>query len=510
MGFDWYPPAAPIVRDFDLALAAIPFATGWNGALSRGVEIASDSLDLAIVRPKVVSLAVARRLPPVRSFHFESSAEPPAWLSQQGERGHETATPSGSSVSACDTNPKREQGPSLALRVGVTAAEICTQKRKSPTSATAELARRPKVTRLKPPGDVIKLEDRLQYVLQPSLEAIVNSRSLSFPFRPFPYQLEGVAFLYTRHAAILADEMGLGKTMQAITAVRLLLHSGEMRNVLLICPKPLVANWQREFGLWAPEVPVTVIEGDQARRRWQWQLPDMPVKIANYELLNRDRDLLECAAATPRPALAFDLVILDESQRIKNRSARTSQSVRAIERKGSWALTGTPVENSCEDLLGIFEFLAPGLLSPEMKPRRMGQAIADHVLRRTKDQVLTDLPPKMFRDADLDLTPDQRESYDLAQDEGVLRLTEMGDQATIQHVFELVLRLKQICNFDPATGPAPSWNAWKPTSRRSQRAAARRWCSANGSRPFVAWRSGWTALGRWSIMAKCPPSNERT
>ena len=64
----------------------------------------------------------------------------------------------------------------------------------------------------------------------------------------------------------------------------------------------------------------------------------------------------------------------------------------------------------------------------------MGQAIADHVLRRTKDQVLTDLPPKMFRDADLDLTPDQRESYDLAQDEGVLRLTEMGDQATIQHV----------------------------------------------------------------------------
>ena len=238
------------------------------------------------------------QLPPVRSFHFESSAEPPAWLSQQGERGHETATPSGSSVSACDTNPKREQGPSLALRVGVTAAEICTQKRKSPTSATAELAR-PKVTRLKPPGDVIKFEDRLQYVSSPRWKPSSTRGHFRFPFGRSLISWKGSHFLYTRHAAILADEMGLGKTMQAITAVRLLLHSGEMRNVLLICPKPLVANWQREFSLWAPEVPVTVIEGDQARRRWQWQLPDMPVKIANYELLNRDRELLECAAAMP-------------------------------------------------------------------------------------------------------------------------------------------------------------------------------------------------------------------
>jgi SNF2 family DNA or RNA helicase len=74
------------------------------------------------------------------------------------------------------------------------------------------------------------------------------------------------------------------------------------------------------------------------------------------------------------------------------------------------------------------------------------------VLRRTKDQVLTELPPKLFRDADLDLTPQQRETYRLAEGDGVLRLTELGHSITIQHVFELVLRLKQICNFDPATG----------------------------------------------------------
>ncbi len=307
-------------------------------------------------------------------------------------------------------------------------------------------------TRIKPPGDLIKIEDRLRYILQPSLQSLLAERSLRFPCRPFPYQFEGIAFLYPRHAAILADEMGLGKTMQAITAIRLLLRCGEVQSVLLVCPKPLVTNWQREFELWAPEVPVSLIEGDQVKRGWQWQLPDVPVRIANYELLCRDRELLESRDGQRRPRVRFDLVVLDESQRIKNRAGTTSRVCRAISRNRNWALTGTPVENSAEDLVGIFEFLAPGLLSTEMKPRRMGRTISDHVLRRTKEQVLSDLPPKLFRDAELDLSLQQRESYKLAEDEGVLRLTEMGDAATIRHVFELVLRLKQICNFDPATG----------------------------------------------------------
>ncbi len=145
-------------------------------------------------------------------------------------------------------------------------------------------------------------------------------------------------------------------------------------------------------------------------------------------------------------------MVLDEAQRIKNRESSTNQLVRSISRKRSWALTGTPVENSADDLLGIFEFLAPGFLSPEMKPRAIGRSIGDYVLRRTKEQVLKDLPPKLIHDEPLDLEGEQRESYRLAEEEGVLRLTELGDSATIRHVFELVLRLKQICNFDPATG----------------------------------------------------------
>jgi len=301
-------------------------------------------------------------------------------------------------------------------------------------------------TRLRPPADIVKLEDRLFYLLQPPLETWFGAGALELPHSPFPYQLAGIAFLYPRYAAVLADEMGLGKTMQAITSIRLLLRSGEATRVLLICPKPLVSNWQREFARWAPEIPLAVIEGDQTRRAWQWRQEEMPVKVANYELVVRDREFLDQAGVD------YDLVVLDESQRIKNRSSSTAEVVRSIPRKRSWALTGTPVENSAEDLAGIFEFVRPGLLRSDMKPSRMGKLASDYIIRRTKDQVLTDLPPKLIRDADVELSAAQRESYRLAEEEGVLRLTELGEGATIHHVFELVLRLKQICNFDPATG----------------------------------------------------------
>ena len=316
-------------------------------------------------------------------------------------------------------------------------------------------------TRLKPPRDIIKLGDRLYYLLQPPLETLLAQGDLHFPFEPFPYQYQGVAFLYPRYSAILADEMGLGKTMQSITAVRMLLRSGELQSVLLVCPKPLVTNWRREFTLWAPEIPLSIIEGDAAKRRWQWTQQHVPVKIANYELLMRDRDVL-CSPAlrdgSSRDSFAgygpphFDLVMLDEAQRIKNTASTTSQIVRSIRRTRSWALTGTPIENSPDDLVGIFEFLSPGYLRPGLGPRRLAELVQDHILRRTKEMVLTDMPPKLFRDAELDLTPQQRATYEMAESEGVMQLNTLGDEITIQHVFELVLRLKQICNFDPATG----------------------------------------------------------
>jgi SNF2 family DNA or RNA helicase len=301
-------------------------------------------------------------------------------------------------------------------------------------------------TRVRPPGDVVKLEDRLFYLLQPPLELLLAGDCLVLPSEPFTYQYEGVAFLVPSHAALLADEMGLGKTMQAITAIRMLLRSGSLRSVLLVCPKPLVSNWQREFRIWAEEIPTLAVEGPAERRRWQWNLAQVPVKIANYELLNRDEELF----ADGR--LAFDLVVLDEAQRIKNRDSLTSRAVCGISRRRSWALTGTPIENRPEDLVSIFDFLSPGYLDGSETPDELAQRTAEHVLRRTKGQVLDQLPPKLYRDADVALSPAQRAAYDLAEKEGIVRLGELGDAVRVQHVFELVLRLKQICNFDPATG----------------------------------------------------------
>ena len=301
-------------------------------------------------------------------------------------------------------------------------------------------------TRLEPPKDVIKLGDRLFYVLQPPLESLLGGNTLEFPFEPFPYQYAGVSFLFPRHHAVLADEMGLGKTMQCITTIRMLIRSGQLNRVLLICPKPLVTNWQREFELWAPEIPVISVSGNRANRSWLWQRDQTSVKVVNYELLSRDEDLII------DNDLSFDLIVLDEAQRIKNSNNSTSKIVRKLNRSRSWALTGTPIENSIDDLVGIFEFVRPGVVSSHMTTRNIRDEVQEYILRRTKDKVMTDMPPRLIRDAELDLSLEQSDSYYNAEKNGVLRLNDMGDEMTIKHVFELVLRLKQICNFDPLTG----------------------------------------------------------
>ena len=307
--------------------------------------------------------------------------------------------------------------------------------------------KRPKHTRLKPPADALSLEDRLFYLLQPPLEAMLSGQELIMPFEPFPYQYEGIAWLFSQDAALLADGMGLGKTMQTITAMRLLLRAGKVRRVLLICPKPLIPNWQREFNFWAEELPVVTVEGDAARRKMAWTQPNIPILVANYELMVRDMEALH---EDDRPK--FDLVVLDEAQRIKNRDSRTSQCARELTRRKSWALTGTPIENRPEELVSLFEFLelVPERATPDMRQLR---SLADeYILRRTKDLVMKDLPPRIDRDAYIELSDAQRYTYDVAEKEGVIQLNDMGESISVQHVFELVLRLKQISNFDPLTG----------------------------------------------------------
>jgi SNF2 family DNA or RNA helicase len=336
-------------------------------------------------------------------------------------------------------------GESAAADSAPVSERLATVRTASPTPSTVQCEELT-CTRIRAPRDVVKLEDRLAYLLQPPLENLLAAESLTFPFRPFPYQLDGVAYLYPRHEAVLADEMGLGKTMQTVVTMRLLAHQGRVRRALLVCPKPLVTNWRREFSQWAPELPVTIVEGSQIQREWIWRHASEGVLLANYEVVVRDRDFV---AGVDEP---FDLMVVDEAQRIKNRASATNEAVCAIPRARSWALTGTPIENSADDLVGIFDFVSPGRLRPQMKTAAIRKAVGDHVLRRTKDHVLTQLPPKLFRDAELSLTAEQWAAYQRAEEDGVVRLSAMGAELTIQHVFELVLRLKQICNFDPLTG----------------------------------------------------------
>ena len=393
-----------------LMVNAAVFASGMNGALTRKFHLETDSVELlerAGLQPKWKPTR-----PRVRTFGM--------------------TFPDGLEF----IPPKQEQEEKAEL------SQI-----KGPEVEGAQVSERKKSTRLKPPANALSLEDRLFYLLQPPLETWLAGQELIMPFEPFPYQYEGIAWLFSKKSALLADEMGLGKTMQTITGVRLLLRSGQVRRILLVCPKPLIPNWQREFKFWAEELPVTVVQGDTNRRRMIWEMPNTPILVANYESMARDFEAMG-EENLPR----FDLVVLDEAQRIKNRDSRTAEVARAIPRKRSWALTGTPIENRHEEMSSLFEWME--IIPPRGTPdlRQLQVLSKEFILRRTKDLVMTDLPPRLDRPAYLDLNPAQKVAYETAEKDGVIQLNEMGESITVQHVFELVLRLKQITNFDPVTG----------------------------------------------------------
>lgn len=299
--------------------------------------------------------------------------------------------------------------------------------------------------RPKPPAG-LPMRERLISLLQPPLATLLGDERLWLPFEPFPYQYDGIQFLAGRWSALLADEMGLGKTMQAIMALRVLLRSGQASSALLVCPKPLASNWMREFRMWAEEIPVTKIEGDVWTRRNLWLHDRRPVKIINYESLTRDEEVLR------EGRVSFDVVVLDEAQRIKNADSKTSQAVHSLRRKRSWALTGTPVENHPTDLVSLLTFVHNGRAPAADRPDLLRDEVGDVLLRRTKEMVMDDLPPKLVNDVLVDLGPNQQQRYDAIEKEGVYQLNDLGDEISIEHVFELVRRLKQICNFDPVTG----------------------------------------------------------
>lgn len=268
---------------------------------------------------------------------------------------------------------------------------------------------------------------------------------LSWPHSLFPYQENGVRALISKPSLLLADEMGLGKTIQAIAALRCLFAAGVARVALVVAPAGLVLQWRREFRLWAPELRLLTVLGTSSARDAIWR-GKAQVYIASYETVRTD--LGDGGHVNDD----WDVVIIDEAQRIKNPEADISRAVKRLPRRHGWALSGTPLENSLDDLISVLDFVAPGRFRPGTFARGLRRLLGEVQLRRRRADVLHDLPPKLPVQVLLDLEPRQRLAYERAEREGIIRLASLGADLRINHVLELILRLKQICNFCPETG----------------------------------------------------------
>jgi hypothetical protein len=320
----------------------------------------------------------------------------------------------------------------------------------------------------------VDLFDLILPILQPPLGENFDN-ALVMPYKLYDFQRAGIKFLAEREAALLADEMGLGKTIQAILALRFLFHQGKIENCLILCPRSILANWEKELWEWAPELRVSRLRGSPEQRRIAWSSKSH-IYITTYETLARDLagtvrttksksvenlslfsevddNEIENITSEDIAKNEFDLALLDEIQKIKNPEAIITKAARSIGAKIKWGLSGTPLENRAEELIAIFHFLKPGLLkykfaaSPEIIKKR----INEYFLRRKKAEALPELPDKVHDEKWLELTHLQREAYDEFERKGKMKLSAKGESIKVTHILALITKLKEICNFDPRT-----------------------------------------------------------
>jgi len=257
-------------------------------------------------------------------------------------------------------------------------------------------------------------------------QAARGTRSLDvIGTRLYPYQQDGTLHLTFGRRTMLADDMGLGKTVQAIAASSLLHQLRDIQRVLVICPASLKHQWAREIQRFT-SLSVNVVQGPLKKRRPLYRQPAF-FTVLNYELVLRDQEDLE--------RLHPDLIILDEAQRIKNWRTKTADAVKRLRSRYAFVLTGTPLENRLDELYSIFQFLDPKILGPlwrfnqryfQLERRRSGSfkvlgyknldelrsRIAPYVVRRTRGEVLTDLPDRVDNNFFVEMTDAQWRAYD--------------------------------------------------------------------------------------------------
>ena len=297
-----------------------------------------------------------------------------------------------------------------------------------------------------------------------------------------PYQQTGYGWLRalaeTGFGGILADDMGLGKTVQtlALLAARHL-EADSPHPSLLVAPTSLVGAWQREAARFVPALKVLVLHGPDRRRRFD-QIAGAHLVITTYPLLHRDHELLLTRT--------WDIAILDEAQAAKNPASSLARHIRGIDARLRLALTGTPMENSLEDLWALFDWVIPGLLGDRKSfkarfrlpierdgdtavQRRLNARLRPFLLRRTKADVAADLPAKTEIIELVPLGDDQRALYEslrLTMDARVREaIAARGIAASRLTILTALLKLRQVC-CDPALlphGPAPPATSAKRT-----------------------------------------------
>jgi superfamily II DNA or RNA helicase len=289
-----------------------------------------------------------------------------------------------------------------------------------------------------------------------------------------PYQREGIGWLTwldeLGFGGCLADDMGLGKTVQVLAMLR----AAQVRRAqdqtsappsLLVAPRSLVYNWLREAERFTPDLRVMDYTGAQ-RSDLLDQVHEFDLVVTTYGTVRRDVDRLR--------ELTFDHVILDEAQAIKNPSAQSSKACRLLKGRRRLALSGTPVENDASELWSIFEFLNPKLLGSRREFQALSRSegtlstvargLRPLLLRRTKSQVLSELPEKTELTIHCELSSEERQAYDQLRDHFRTsiqeRVAQEGISKSRMHVLEALLRLRQAaCHpglIDPSRAKEPS------------------------------------------------------
>ncbi|KMQ52407.1 serine/threonine protein kinase [Chitinispirillum alkaliphilum] len=277
-----------------------------------------------------------------------------------------------------------------------------------------------------------------------------------------PYQRAGYEWFYFlkkyRFGGCLADDMGLGKTVQTLA---LLLNEkliGENQPSLIVVPTSLLHNWSREAEKFTPDLNTLIYHG-AGRNRYRSVMHMADAVITTYGTVLNDMKILE--------KISFHYIILDEAQTIKNPLSAISKALRQLFAEHKLALSGTPVENNLSELWSLFSFLNPGMLGSlgsfknkfirpiqnelnENVAQVLRRMIFPFILRRTKEQVAKDLPPKSEFVLYSKMLPEQKKLYDITKESyrgKILRSLEVsGLEKTRFQVLEGMLRLRQICS----------------------------------------------------------------